>query len=50
MKKQVIIQSISSDIGIELAKDWTKKGWNLRGTFRTYSSSLKEIEDLLAHA
>jgi len=38
-----IIISISSDIGIAMAKDWSSRGWNLFGTYRTASPALDEI-------
>ena len=41
--KNCIIISASSDIGIDLCKSWSEKGWNLFGTFR---KKTKQVIDL----
>lgn len=50
MKAQVdsqhhgIILSVSSDIGIALARDWLERGFAVSGTFRTRTPELAELE------
>lgn len=43
--KRAIIVSISSDIGIALAEKWRKMGWEVTGTYRTYSPAMEALED-----
>lgn len=50
---RAIIGSISSDIGMALARHWHGKGWEIAGTFRTGSEGVSELDDLgalLLHA
>ncbi|HBK42807.1 MULTISPECIES: SDR family NAD(P)-dependent oxidoreductase [unclassified Polynucleobacter] len=39
-----LILSISSDIGAAAANYWIDKGFDVAGTYRTYSQSIKELE------
>ena len=41
-----IIFSISSDIGTAIARRWVKNGWNIYGTYRTRSNSIKELSKI----
>ena len=41
-----IIISVSSDIGTEMAKRWASYGWQIIGTYRTETSSLKDLSDI----
>ncbi|KZZ37455.1 MULTISPECIES: SDR family oxidoreductase [unclassified Oleiphilus] len=41
--KVVVIFSISSDIGYELAKSRLENGWRVLGTYRTHSSQVEDI-------
>jgi NAD(P)-dependent dehydrogenase (short-subunit alcohol dehydrogenase family) len=41
-----IIISVSSDIGTEMAKRWVSYGWQIIGTYRTKTSSLKCLSDI----
>lgn len=45
MSKHCVILSVSSDIGIALARDWLKRGFSVSGTYRTMSSDLKLLID-----
>lgn len=40
----LLIISISSDIGLALAKFWSEKGFTVCGTYRTLSTPLKELQ------
>ena len=42
----IIIQSISSDIGFELAKFWHNEGHRVLGTFRAEGKNTKELTNL----
>lgn len=42
--KKIIILSISSDIGMELAEQWMDKGHDVVGTFRTRNERLSALE------
>jgi NADP-dependent 3-hydroxy acid dehydrogenase YdfG len=42
-KKNCIIFSISSDIGLNLAKSWCNKGWKIFGTYRKITPKLKTL-------
>jgi NAD(P)-dependent dehydrogenase (short-subunit alcohol dehydrogenase family) len=44
--KVVVIFSISSDIGYELAKSRLESGWKVLGTYRKYSSQVADIISL----
>jgi len=44
-KRQGIIVSASSDIGLELSRHFLRKEFSLVGTFRTASSQLRELEN-----
>ncbi|MGD2169784.1 MAG: SDR family oxidoreductase [Chlamydiota bacterium] len=41
---KAIIISASSDIGTALAKDWSENGWEVFGTYRTYSKAVENLE------
>ncbi|MCX6224482.1 MAG: SDR family NAD(P)-dependent oxidoreductase [Bacteroidia bacterium] len=41
-----IIFSVSSDIGTEMAKRWVSYGWQIIGTYRTETSSIKGLSDI----
>lgn len=45
MSLRAIIISASSDIGRDLAIEWKKKGWDVWGTYRSHSESLKLLAD-----
>ena len=45
-KPKCIVISASSDIGLAICKHWVAKGWQVYGTYRTKSKSLKELGDL----
>lgn len=45
-KKRILIQSISSDLGYELAKYWLKKGHEIYGTYRTDSSKVRDLKKI----
>jgi len=42
---KAIIISISSDIGTAMAKRWVSRGWQVMGTYRTETSSIKDLSD-----
>lgn len=44
MTPTALIISVSSDIGIALAKEWSGRGWHVFGTHRTRSAALDELE------
>ena len=39
-----VILAASSDIGIALAEDWLDRGLSVSGTFRTYTSAIRDLE------
>lgn len=45
-QRSVIIISASSDIGAAMARRWKSRGWNVTGTYRTSSATVKELEGL----
>lgn len=44
MKKRALIISISSDIAIEICRDWQKAGFSVSGTYRTKSAAVSGLE------
>ena len=42
--KNIIIISISSDIGTALANRWIKRGWNIVGTYKTLSKNVENLQ------
>jgi NAD(P)-dependent dehydrogenase (short-subunit alcohol dehydrogenase family) len=47
--KKVVIIGASSDIGFALAKNWIEKGWNIFGTYRTYSNEVLWLKENIDH-
>jgi len=43
-KQHCIILSVSSDIGLALARDWLERGFTVSGTFRTRTPELEDLE------
>lgn len=44
---RAIIISASSDIGVELCKEWHEYGWSIAGTFRTASPALEDLKNFV---
>lgn len=41
---RALILSISSDIGVALARLWKEKGWDVTGTYRTFSPDVEALQ------
>lgn len=48
MGKNAIVLGASSDIGIALCEDWTLKGWEVIGTYRTPCDAVSRLEPQLS--
>ena len=44
MTKKRVIVSIASDIGLALAENWAKEGFQIKGTYRTFSQELANLQ------
>lgn len=42
--KKAIVVGASADIGVALCEDWISKGWEVSGTYRTYSDAVRCLE------
>jgi len=45
--KSAILIGASSDIGTALCEDWLSKGWDISGTYRTFSPAVRRLEEQL---
>jgi len=46
--KKAIVVGASADIGMALCEDWLVKGWEVSGTYRTYSEAVRCLEPKLS--
>jgi NAD(P)-dependent dehydrogenase (short-subunit alcohol dehydrogenase family) len=42
--KSTVVIGASSDIGTAFCEDWVSKGWNVYGTYRTFSPAVRRLE------